>query len=122
MSENVLEKFVELATDICKRNGKSKLLYFGDNKEKTLSYIPAENEMVILFHKWFADNRTCPEKYFISRCSELVERINKNLSGERAKTSTIYRVQCGAFANRNNAEKMCELLEKTGFESVIVSG
>ena len=34
----VYNKLIELCVDICKRNGKSKLLWFGD-KTKTLNYI-----------------------------------------------------------------------------------
>ena len=44
--------------DICQRNGKKKLLWFGD-KKKSLDYQPKEDEMLITVHRWFA-NKSCP--------------------------------------------------------------
>ncbi len=35
----VYKKLIELCIDICKRNGKNKLIWFGD-KDKTLNYSP----------------------------------------------------------------------------------
>ena len=51
-------KLVALCTDICKRNGKKRLIWFGD-KSKTLSYNPSKDEMVLTVHRWFA-NKSCP--------------------------------------------------------------
>ena len=45
---------IDLCTDICKRYGKTKLLWFAD-KEKTLAYNPAADEMIITVHRWFAN-------------------------------------------------------------------
>ena len=58
MNDRVYSSLVNLCTDICKRNGKNKLLWFGD-KNKTLAYEPKSNEMVITVHRWFA-NKSCP--------------------------------------------------------------
>lgn len=44
--------------DICKRNGKKKLIWFGD-KDKTLNYSPKSDEMILTVHRWFA-NKSCP--------------------------------------------------------------
>ena len=54
----VYNKLIELCVDICKRNGKKKLLWLGD-KTKTLNYNPAADEMVLTVHRWFA-NKSCP--------------------------------------------------------------
>lgn len=53
----VYEKLIELCVDICKRNGKTKLLWLED-KTKTLNYEPKEDEMVLTVHRWFA-NKSC---------------------------------------------------------------
>ena len=45
----VYNKLIELCVDICKRNGKKKLLWLGD-KTKTLNYKPASDEMVLTVH------------------------------------------------------------------------
>lgn len=42
----VYQKLIALCVDICKRNGKKKLLWFGD-KEKTLNYSPKADEVVL---------------------------------------------------------------------------
>ena len=52
---------LNLVTDICKRNGKNKVVWFGD-KAKTLAYTPKSNEMVLTVHRWFA-NKACPGNY-----------------------------------------------------------
>ena len=49
---------LDLVTDICRRNGAKKLLWFGD-KAKTLAYAPKSGEMVMTVHRWFA-NKSCP--------------------------------------------------------------
>lgn len=57
INDKVYNKLIELMADICRRNGKNKLLWFGD-KDKTLAYNPKENEMVMTVHRWFA-NKSC---------------------------------------------------------------
>ena len=42
---------LDLVTDICRRNGKRKLLWLGD-KAKTLAYKPAADEMLLTVHRW----------------------------------------------------------------------
>ena len=46
MTDAVYASLIDLCTDICKRYGKTKLLWFAD-KEKTLAYNPAADEMII---------------------------------------------------------------------------
>ena len=57
MNNNVYQSLINLCVDICKRNGKKKLLWFAD-KNKTLNYNPASDEMVLTVHRWFA-NKSC---------------------------------------------------------------
>ena len=57
MNDAVYETLIKLCTDICRRNGKKKLLWFGD-KNKTLNYSPKSDEMIITVHRWFA-NKSC---------------------------------------------------------------
>lgn len=74
MNNAVYTKLVELCADICRRNGKTKVLWLG-SKEKTLAYTPADNEMVLTAHRWFA-NKNCPGDWLYSRYGELAEKIN----------------------------------------------
>ena len=56
-NSKVYASLVKLCVDICKRNGKTKLLWLGD-KDKTLNYAPKSGEMVLTVHRWFA-NKSC---------------------------------------------------------------
>lgn len=69
---------IELVTDICKRNGKKKLLWFG-NKSKALAYSPKSDEMVMTVHRWFA-NKSCPGDYLFSRHGQIAAEVTKLLN------------------------------------------
>lgn len=57
-NDKVYNKLVELCVDICKRNGKKKLLWIND-KNKALNYSTKSDEMLLTVHRWF-DNKSCP--------------------------------------------------------------
>ena len=73
-------KLIELCTDICKRNGKTRLLWLGD-KDKTLGYTPAPDEMVLTVHRWFA-NKSCPGDWMYARMGDLAEKVTAALGGQ----------------------------------------
>lgn len=75
----VYNKLIELCVDICKRNGKTKLLWLGD-KDKTLAYNPAANEMVLTVHRWFA-NKSCPGDWMYQRMDDLAAKVTAKLGG-----------------------------------------
>lgn len=76
--EVVYQTLIELCVDICKRNGKTKLLWFGD-KDTTLAYDPAPDEMVLTVHRWFA-NKSCPGDWLYSRLDDLATKVTQALS------------------------------------------
>lgn len=76
----VYKKLIVLCTDICKRNGKTKLLWFGD-KDKSLSYNPKSDEMVLTVHRWFA-NKSCPGDWMFARMGDLAAEVTNRLGGE----------------------------------------
>lgn len=86
MNDAVYNKLIELCVDICKRNGKKKLLWFGD-KDKSLNYSPKSDEMVITVHRWFK-NKDCPGEWLYSRLGDLAERVTKALGGASTTSST----------------------------------
>ena len=114
----VYNKLVELCTDICKRNGKSKLLWLGD-KGKTLNYSPKSDEMVLTVHRWF-DNKSCPGDWLYNRLGNLATAVTKRLTGGSTDTKTLYRVQTGAFSKRSNADAWAAKLKAAGFDTYIV--
>lgn len=73
------DTLLNLAEDICRRNGKNKVLWWPD-KEKALSYTPAANEIVLTVHRWFA-NKSCPGDYLYNRHAQIAAEVNKRLAG-----------------------------------------
>ena len=69
----VYQRLIELCVDICKRNGKRKLLWFAD-KDKTLNYQPKADEMLLTVHRWFA-NKSCPGDWMYARMGDLAQKV-----------------------------------------------
>ena len=74
----VYDTLVKLCIDICKRNGKTKLLWLGD-KTKTLNYTPKSDEMVLTVHRWFA-NKSCPGDWMYARMGDLAKKVTAALT------------------------------------------
>lgn len=116
-NDKVYSKLIDLCADICKRNGKTKLLWFGD-KGKTLNYKPASDEMVLTVHRWFA-NKSCPGNWLYSRMNDLANKVNAKL-GNTLNSNVIYRVQVGAFDKKSNAEKLVAELKTKGYTDAFI--
>lgn len=84
MNNKVWKTLINLCVDICKRNGKTKLIWLGD-KAKSLNYSPKSNEMVLTVHRWFA-NKACPGDWLYSRLGKLATEVTKKLGGKAATT------------------------------------
>ena len=82
----VYQKLITLCVDICKRNGKKKLLWLGD-KNKTLNYSPKSDEMVLTVHRWFA-NKSCPGDWMYARMGDLASKVTAQLGGSTSQPST----------------------------------
>lgn len=118
MNSRVYDSLIKLCTDICKRNGKRKLLWLGD-RDKTLNYTPKSDEMVLTVHRWFA-NKSCPGSWLYARLGDLAAKVTAALgtgaSADKA-ASQLYRVrktwadsksQKGAFSVLANAKKCAD--------------
>ena len=118
---------VELCIDICKRNGFKKVLWFAD-KDKSLSYEPKDGECVLTVHRWFA-SKSCPGDWMFSRMGQLAEAINKAISGISGSADveikvpndgkTLYRVQCGAYKVKANADAQLKAIKAKGVDAFI---
>ena len=75
----VYQKLITLCVDICRRNGKKKLIWFGD-KDKTLNYSPKSGEMILTVHRWFA-NKSCPGNWMYARMGDLAAKVTAQLGG-----------------------------------------
>lgn len=82
----VYQTLIMLCVDICKRNGKSKLIWFGD-KDKSLNYSPKSDEMILTVHRWFA-NKSCPGNWMYARMGDLAEKVTAQLGGSSATSET----------------------------------
>ena len=119
----VYQRLIELCIDICKRNGKNKLIWFGD-KDKTLNYSPKSGEMILTVHRWFA-NKSCPGNWMYARMGDLASKVTAALGGstepekpaDDSKKVKWYRVrkswadsktQKGAYKILDNAKKCAD--------------
>lgn len=79
MNSAVYATLIKLCVDICKRNGKKKLIWFGA-KDKTLNYSPKSDEMILTVHRWFA-NKSCPGNWLYARLGDLASKVTAQLGG-----------------------------------------
>ena len=121
MNDAVYETLIKLCIDICRRNGKKKLLWFGD-KNKTLNYSPKADEMVITVHRWFA-SKSCPGDWLYSRLGDLAKKVTAELSGDDEEDDTeidkgLQAKDLAAFSNEEVIAKVGPLFtadqKKTG--------
>lgn len=136
MNSKVYSKLIELCADICRRNGKTRLLWLG-SKEKTLAYRPKNDEMVLTAHRWFA-NKSCPGDWLYSRYGDLADKVNRLLGDTKtgadqdtitAKcnpfTEPVINVKRGSRGEGAEWVQWClwrfGLLEKSGIDGIIGS-
>lgn len=108
VSDKALESLIALCADICKRYG-FKLTYTGDKSGS------------LHMHKWY-QSTACPGPYLGSKFPYIAEEVNKLLEGETKKevtTTTIYRVQVGAYSVKKNAENMLAKVKASGFDGFV---
>lgn len=121
--DEVYKQLIELCVDICKRNGKKKLLWLG-TKEKTLSYEPKADEMVLTVHRWFA-NKSCPGDWLMNRMDELAAKVTAALAPAQAPAEEkpadksgksekeyLYNVVVGVYSVKSNAEAHLREVQK----------
>ena len=87
----VYNRLIELCADICRRYGKSRLLWI-ENKNKALAYEPKADEMLLTVHRWFA-NKSCPGAWMYERMGDLAAQVTAILSEGKQETQTAQPVQ-----------------------------
>lgn len=122
-NSTVYNKLVDLCVDICKRNGAKKLLWISD-KNKALSYVPKDDEMLITVHRWFA-NKSCPGDWLYNRLGELASTVTAKLGGtetpDTPQSNTLYRVQVGAYSVKANADAQLKKVKNAGFTDAFIT-
>lgn len=116
VSNKALEATIALCVDICQRNGITALNFTGDASGN------------LTMHKWFAAT-DCPGPYLESKFPYIAQEVNRRLRGAKAEpekaekepaSSTLYRVQMGAYKVKANADKQAEKVKALGFDAYIV--
>lgn len=74
---------IELLVDICRRNGKTKMIW-DSNKTTALAYKPAANEVILTVHRWFAP-KACPGDYLFNKHGQIAAAVNDRLNGAPAQ-------------------------------------
>ena len=74
----VYQTLIRLCTDICRRSGKKKLLWLED-RERTLRYSPAPDEMLLTVHRWY-DDKPCPGDWMFARMGDLASKVTARLA------------------------------------------
>ncbi len=77
MKPEVYSALVDLCVDICRRNGKKKLLWIAD-QDKALSYSVKSDEMLLTVHRWFA-RKSCPGNWLFGKLVDLAQTVNSRL-------------------------------------------
>lgn len=104
ISDFVLNKLIDLVTDICMRNNIYPCTYTGDK------------EGVLQKHFWYA-NTNCPGPFLGNKFSYIAKEVNKRLRKNPSKNLNLYRVrksfedkksQKGAFKSLVNAKKCAD--------------
>lgn len=79
------EATIKLVVDICKRNGKKKVTWISD-KNKNLAYNPADDEILLTAHRFYAA-KACPGDYLFERFGDIAKKANAELSKSAGKTT-----------------------------------
>jgi hypothetical protein len=77
MKPEVYSALVELCVDICRRNGKKRLVWIAD-KDKALNYAVKPDEMLLTVHRWFA-RKSCPGNWLFGKLGDLAQAVNSQL-------------------------------------------
>lgn len=109
ITEEAYKGLIELLVDICKRNDIKKLKWKGD---KSLVGKPENQNLTV--HRWFA-NTSCPGKYLYDLHGKIAQDVNSRLG-----SAIIYRVQTGAFRNKDYAIAELEKVKKSGFKPCMI--
>lgn len=121
MTNESYQALINLCVDICQRYGKTKLIWI-NNKDKALSYTLKSNEMLLTVHQWFA-NKACPGRWLMERMEDMCNHVNAKLgnvpNSPTTTSSKWYKVQVGAFKDKNNAFALVDKIKKAGYDSFV---
>ena len=80
----VYNKLIDLVTDICKRNGITKLVWSTSKSDR----VNHKNGCNMTCHRDYA-NKSCPGTYIYEREGQIAEEVNKRLNGDKPGGETV---------------------------------
>lgn len=119
-SDKAVQSLINLCVDICKRNGKKKMIWMND-KDKTLAYTPKSDEMILTVHRWFAA-KACPGNYLLGKHGYIVETCNKMLAGNKVDTTTSVTIPATNAPAVAPKETIWKFLSNKGLNDFAVAG
>lgn len=118
ISDAAIKSLIELCVDICKRNGIARLLWKNDK-----SLVGQVDKQNMTIHQWFAPT-ACPGPYLHNKLGYIADEVNKKLEASEPKkepaTTTMYRVQTGAYTSLTNANNQFKKVKDAGFDAYMV--
>ena len=108
----VYNRLVDLCVDICRRNGKNRLIWISD-KNTALNYSPKSGEMLLTVHRWFA-NKSCPGDWLMARMGSLASTVTARLGGA-ASPVTVEPRSLSKGDQGDDVEEMQQLLIACGY-------
>ena len=114
---DVYNALIDLTVDICQRYKKRRIVWYDD---KLLTHQPADDEMLITAH-YFFQNVACFGQWLKGKMPDYVAKVNERLqTTEEPTPNVLYKVQCGAFKERKNAEKLRDELKTKGYKDAFI--
>lgn len=121
VNDKVYASLINLLVDICKRNDIKELKWKAD--KNLIGQVDKQNMTV---HRWFHSGKSCPGTYLYERMGKIADDVNKRLGVVVEQPNNVnnilYRVQIGAFSNKNNADAYLKKAQSAGFAGFVVLG
>ena len=108
VSDTVLNKAIDLITDIFKRNNLGKCVK-GQN---------------LVWHSMYSSTY-CPGDYIRGKLDYIVDKVNEKLglnsNSGTSSNDNLYRVQAGAFSKKENADNLANEIKNKGVDTCIIT-
>ena len=115
VSDKAYQALLNLVEDICRRNGIKECTYTGDSNG------------TLIKHSWFA-NKSCPGPYLGGKFPDIAKEVTRRLRAVQPTeptpsptiTNGLYKVQIGAYEQKQNADKMLVQAKSKGFKDAFI--
>lgn len=125
VTEKAYNGTLDLCVDICKRNGKNKLVFLGNRTDTEAAWKKPDPEaMYLTAHKWF-NNTSCPGEYLYSRFPEIAKTVTDKLNPQpepSVETVTFEVTPIKKGMGGEEVKKVQVVLKGLGFYTMDIDG